>query len=222
MTTTPLHYSPDFGLIPVIPLRDVVIYPRLVTTLFVGRSKSVGALDVASRHNKQVLLVTQKSATQDEPSVSDLYEVGTLATILQMLKLPDGTVKVLVEGMSRARLRDLSECQECFVAYAENIAEEINGQKITALRRTVLSEFEQYVKLNKKIPPETLTSLQTIDEIAHFSYTIAAHLDTKVEDKQRVLESSNVETRLELLLQLMKGEIDIMQIERRIRGRVKR
>lgn len=222
MTTTPLHYSPDFGLIPVIPLRDVVIYPRLVTTLFVGRSKSVGALDVASRHNKQVLLVTQKSATQDEPSVIDLYEVGTLATILQMLKLPDGTVKVLVEGMSRARLRDLSECQECFVAYAENIAEEINGQKITALRRTVLSEFEQYVKLNKKIPPETLTSLQTIDEIAHFSYTIAAHLDTKVEDKQRVLESSNVETRLELLLQLMKGEIDIMQIERRIRGRVKR
>ena len=222
MTMTPLHYSPDFGLIPVIPLRDVVIYPRLVTTLFVGRSKSVGALDVASRHNKQVLLVTQKSATQDEPSVSDLYEVGTLATILQMLKLPDGTVKVLVEGMSRARLRDLSECQECFVAGAETIAEEINGQKITALRRTVLSEFEQYVKLNKKIPPETLTSLQTIDEIAHFSYTIAAHLDTKVEDKQRVLESSNVEARLELLLQLMKGEIDIMQIERRIRGRVKR
>ncbi len=215
-------YSPDSGLIPLLPLRDVVVYPHLVIPLFVGRSKSVKALELASEGNKQILLVAQKSANKDEPEASDLHEVGTVATVLQMLKLPDGTVKVLVEGVQRARITNFTETEECFAAHAELIAESVSDVEIQALMRTVFAQFDQYVKLNKKIPPEILTSLASIDEAGRLADTIAAHLTLKLEEKQKILEMFDVAARLEHLLRLMEGEIDILQVEKRIRGRVKR
>jgi len=215
-------YSPDSGLLPLLPLRDVVVYPHLVIPLFVGRTKSVKALELASEGNKQILLVAQKSASKDDPEASDLHEVGTVATVLQMLKLPDGTVKVLVEGVQRAKVSEFTETEECFAARAELIAESVSDVEIQALMRTVFAQFDQYVKLNKKIPPEILTSLATIDEAGRLADTIAAHLTLKLEEKQKVLEMFDVAERLEHLLRLMEGEIDILQVEKRIRGRVKR
>ncbi|HOY69253.1 MAG TPA: endopeptidase La [Methylotenera sp.] len=219
--TLPLFQSED-GMLPVLPLRDVVVYPHLVIPLFVGRTKSVRALEIASDGNKQILLVAQKSANKDEPSVEDLYEVGTVATVLQMLKLPDGTVKVLVEGVQRARFSGFTETEECFAARAELIPESLADIEIQALMRTVFAQFDQYVKLNKKIPPEILTSLATIDDAGRLADTIAAHLTLKLDEKQKVLEMFDVAERLEHLLRLMEGEIDILQVEKRIRGRVKR
>lgn len=219
--TLPLFQSED-GMLPVLPLRDVVVYPHLVIPLFVGRTKSVRALEIASEGNKQILLVAQKSANKDEPSVEDLYEVGTVATVLQMLKLPDGTVKVLVEGVQRARFSGFTETEECFAARAELIPESLADIEIQALMRTVFAQFDQYVKLNKKIPPEILTSLATIDDAGRLADTIAAHLTLKLDEKQKVLEMIDVAERLEHLLRLMEGEIDILQVEKRIRGRVKR
>lgn len=215
-------YNPDSGLLPLLPLRDVVVYPHLVIPLFVGRTKSVKALEIASEGNKQILLVAQKSANKDDPEASDLHEVGTVATVLQMLKLPDGTVKVLVEGVQRARVSEFTETDECFAARAELIAESVSDVEIQALMRTVFAQFDQYVKLNKKIPPEILTSLASIDEASRLADTIAAHLTLKLEEKQRILEMIDVAERLEHLLRLMEGEIDILQVEKRIRGRVKR
>jgi ATP-dependent Lon protease len=215
-------YSPDNGLLPLLPLRDVVVYPHLVIPLFVGRTKSVKALELASEGNKQILLVAQKSASKDDPEAGDLHEVGTVATVLQMLKLPDGTVKVLVEGVQRAKVSDFTETEECFAAHAELIAESVSDVEIQALMRTVFAQFDQYVKLNKKIPPEILTSLATIDEAGRLADTIAAHLTLKLEEKQKILEMFDVAERLEHLLRLMEGEIDILQVEKRIRGRVKR
>ncbi len=215
-------YSPDSGLLPLLPLRDVVVYPHLVIPLFVGRTKSVKALELASEGSKQILLVAQKSANKDEPDASDLHEVGTVATVLQMLKLPDGTVKVLVEGVQRARVSDFTETEECFAARAELIDESLSDVEIQALMRTVFAQFDQYVKLNKKIPPEILTSLSSIDEAGRLADTIAAHLTLKLDDKQKILEMFDVAERLEHLLRLMEGEIDILQVEKRIRGRVKR
>ncbi len=215
-------YSPDSGLLPLLPLRDVVVYPHLVIPLFVGRTKSVKALELASEGNKQILLVAQKSANKDDPEASDLHEVGTVATVLQMLKLPDGTVKVLVEGMQRAKISEFTETEECFAARAELVEESATDVEIQALMRTVFAQFDQYVKLNKKIPPEILTSLSTIDEAGRLADTIAAHLTLKLEEKQKILEMFNVAERLEHLLRLMEGEIDILQVEKRIRGRVKR
>jgi ATP-dependent Lon protease len=215
-------YSPDSGLIPLLPLRDVVVYPLLVIALFVGRSKSVKALELASEGNKQILLVAQKSANKDDPEANDLHEVGTIATVLQMLKLPDGTVKVLVEGVQRAKIIDFTETEECFAARAELIAESVSDVEIQALMRTVFAQFDQYVKLNKKIPPEILTSLASIDEAGRLADTIAAHLTLKLDEKQKILEMFDVAARLEHLLRLMEGEIDILQVEKRIRGRVKR
>lgn len=215
-------YNPDSGLLPLLPLRDVVVYPHLVIPLFVGRTKSVKALEIASEGNKQILLVAQKSANKDDPEASDLHEVGTVATVLQMLKLPDGTVKVLVEGVQRARVSEFTETDECFVARAELIAESVSDVEIQALMRTVFAQFDQYVKLNKKIPPEILTSLASIDEASRLADTIAAHLTLKLEEKQKILEMIDVAERLEHLLRLMEGEIDILQVEKRIRGRVKR
>ena len=174
----PLFHSED-GLLPVLPLRDVVVYPHLVIPLFVGRTKSVRALELASEGNKQILLVAQKSANKDEPAVEDLYEIGTVATVLQMLKLPDGTVKVLVEGVQRARFSEFTETEECFAAKAELIEESASDIEIQALMRTVFAQFDQYVKLNKKIPPEILTSLATIDDASRLADTIAAHLTLK-------------------------------------------
>lgn len=215
-------YSPDSGLLPLLPLRDVVVYPHLVIPLFVGRTKSVKALELASEGNKQILLVAQKSANKDDPEASDLHEVGTIATVLQMLKLPDGTVKVLVEGVQRVKISEFTETEECFAARPELVAENETDVEIQALMRTVFAQFDQYVKLNKKIPPEILTSLASIDEAGRLADTIAAHLTLKLEEKQKILEMFDVAERLERLLRLMEGEIDILQVEKRIRGRVKR
>ena len=211
------------GLMPLLPLRDVVVYPHLVIPLFVGRTKSVKALEIASDGNKQILLVAQKSANKDEPDANDLYEIGTLATVLQMLKLPDGTVKVLVEGLHRVRVSEFVETEECFLAKAEKIDDPIEDESETeALMRTVFTQFDQYVKLNKKIPPEILASLATINDAGRLADTISAHLTLKLDEKQKILEMLSVTERLEHLLHLMESEIDILQVEKRIRGRVKR
>ena len=211
------------GLMPLLPLRDVVVYPHLVIPLFVGRTKSVKALEIASDGNKQILLVAQKSANKDEPDAEDLYEIGTLATVLQMLKLPDGTVKVLVEGLHRVRVSEFVETEECFLAKAEKINDPLEDESETeALMRTVFTQFDQYVKLNKKIPPEILASLATINDAGRLADTISAHLTLKLDEKQKILEMLSVTERLEHLLHLMESEIDILQVEKRIRGRVKR
>ena len=208
--------------VPILPLRDVVVYPHMVIPLFVGRQKSILALDVAMNAGKQILLVAQKQADVDDPTLEDIYAVGTLATILQLLKLPDGTVKVLVEGGSRARLL---ECYsgENFSADIELIAEdgEIEARELDVLKRSIVSQFENYVKLNKKVPPEILTSLMGIDQPGRLADTVVAHMSLKLEAKQKVLEINGVRERLEHVLGLVDTEIDMLQIEKRIRGRVK-
>ena len=213
----------DSGLLPLLPLRDVVVYPHLVIPLFVGRARSVRALEIASEQNKQILLVAQKSPNKDDPEASDLYQVGTVATVLQMLKLPDGTVKVLVEGVDRARVTEFVETADCFAAHIERVEPlAADSSEIQALMRTVFTQFDQYVKLHKKIPPEILTSLATIDDGGRLADTITAHLSLKLEEKQGILEMFDVGKRLEHLLGLLEAEIDILQVEKRIRGRVKR
>jgi ATP-dependent Lon protease len=215
--------SAESRVLPLLPLRDVVVFPHMVIPLFVGRPKSIKALEAAMEEGKNVVLVAQKSAAKDEPAPEDLYEVGTVSTILQMLKLPDGTVKVLVEGVQRARIERVLTDKANFEAEIELIvSEEPDSNEIEAMRRTLLAQFDQYVKLNKKIPPEVLTSLSGIDGAGRLSDTIAAHLPLKLEQKQQILEMSLVARRLEQLLQLLETEIDIMQVEKRIRGRVKR
>jgi ATP-dependent Lon protease len=217
------NQAPPHGMMPLLPLRDVVVYPHLVIPLFVGRNKSVRALEIASEGNKQILLVAQKSANKDEPDAEDLYSIGTMATVLQMLKLPDGTVKVLVEGLHRVLISEFVETEECFLAKAEKINDPKEDDSETeALMRTVFTQFDQYVKLNKKIPPEILTSLATINDASRLADTISAHLTLKLEEKQKILEMLSVTERLEHLLHLMESEIDILQVEKRIRGRVKR
>ena len=209
--------------VPVLPLRDVVVYPHMVIPLFVGREKSIRALDAAMQDNKQILLVAQKSADVDEPTVSDVHEIGTMATILQLLKLPDGTIKVLVEGVQRARVTDLREGEEFFVAGYDLLENEVgvNEKEIEILSRSILGVFDQYVKLNKKVPAEILTSLSGIDEPSRLSDTIAAHMSLKLEEKQKILEIVDVHARLEYLMRMIDAEIDLLQIEKRIRGRVK-
>jgi ATP-dependent Lon protease len=220
MTAT---FSADSRVLPLLPLRDVVVFPHMVIPLFVGRPKSIKALEAAMEEGKNVVLVAQKSAAKDEPAPEDLYDVGTVSTILQMLKLPDGTVKVLVEGVQRARIERVLTDKANFEAEIELIAtEEPDSTEVEAMRRTLLAQFDQYVKLNKKIPPEVLTSLSGIDGAGRLSDTIAAHLPLKLEQKQQILENFHVGRRLEQLLQLLETEIDIMQVEKRIRGRVKR
>ena len=208
--------------IPVLPLRDVVVYPHMVIPLFVGREKSISCLETAMENNKQVLLVAQKQADTDEPTVDDLFEVGTVATILQLLKLPDGTVKVLVEGQQRARIAQFKE-SDFFLADADYIVtEDIDEREQEVIVRSAISQFEGFIKLNKKIPPEVLTSLQGIDEAARLADTIAAHMPLKLNDKQQVLELVAVSERLEFLMGQMESEIDLLQVEKRIRGRVKK
>src|SRR5687768_13735289 len=215
--------SAESRVLPLLPLRDVVVFPHMVIPLFVGRPKSIKALEAAMEEGKNVVLVAQKSAAKDEPNPEDLYDVGTVSTILQMLKLPDGTVKVLVEGVQRARIERVLTDKPNFEAEIELIpAEEADNTEVEAMRRTLLAQFDQYVKLNKKIPPEVLTSLSGIDGAGRLSDTIAAHLPLKLEQKQQILEMFHVGRRLEQLLQLLETEIDIMQVEKRIRGRVKR
>ncbi|HEY3327857.1 MAG TPA: endopeptidase La [Novimethylophilus sp.] len=209
--------------LPLLPLRDVVVYPHLVIPLFVGRAKSVRALELAVDNGKQILLVAQKSANQEEPGPADMYEIGTLATILQMLKLPDGTVKVLVEGISRARVLEFVEREDSFAARIAPVAPgEPEDSEVQALMRAVFAQFDQYVKINKKIPPEILTSLASIDDAGRLADTITAHLSLKLEEKQKILEMFDVAKRLEHLLGLLEAELDILQVEKRIRGRVKR
>ncbi|MFO1378497.1 MAG: endopeptidase La [Steroidobacteraceae bacterium] len=210
------------GAVPVLPLRDVVVYPHMVIPLFVGREKSIVALDESMKHDKQILLVAQKQADIDDPKPRDLYQVGTLATILQMLKLPDGTVKVLVEGLSRARVREI-HAAESFTAAIEPLAdvENYDEREMDVLARSIVSQFEQYVKLNKKVPPEILTSLAGIDQPGRLGDTVAAHMSLKLADKQKVLEIQDVRARLEHILALIEGEMEVLQIEKRIRGRVK-
>ena len=209
--------------LPLLPLRDVVVFPHMVIPLFVGRPKSIKALETAMESGKNILLVAQKSAAKDEPVPEDMYEIGCLANILQMLKLPDGTVKVLVEGVQRARVLRIEDQRTMFVADVSLIpVEDRADNEIEAMRRTVLAQFDQYVKLNKKIPPEVLTSLAGIEEAGRLADTIAAHLPLKLEQKQDVLEVFGVAERLEKLLGQLEAELDILQVEKRIRGRVKR
>jgi len=209
--------------IPVLALRDVVVYPQMVIPLFVGREKSIRCLDLAMDKDKQVFLVAQKDATVDDPQAADVYQTGTVATILQMLKLPDGTVKVLVEGGQRAQITAFVETQEHFSAEIEYLVSDSSEEEDhEILIRSAISQFEGYVKLNKKIPPEVLTSLSGIDDAQQLADTMAAHMPLKLADKQKVLEIINVTKRLEHLMALMEGEIDLLQVEKKIRTRVKK
>jgi ATP-dependent Lon protease len=208
---------------PLLPLRDVVVFPHMVIPLFVGRPKSIKALEAAMESGKHIMLVAQKSAAKDEPSPDDMYRIGSIANILQMLKLPDGTVKVLVEGVQRAEVTSITDEKSHYVCEAVAIAsDDSDNHEVEAMRRAMLTQFDQYVKLNKKIPPEILTSLSGIDEPGRLADTVAAHLPLKLEQKQDILEMFGVRKRLEHLLSLLESELDIMQVERRIRGRVKR
>src|SRR5438874_1454612 len=215
--------TPEIVQYPLLPLRDVVVFPHMVIPLFVGRPKSIKAMETAMEAGKSILLVAQKSAAKHDPGPQDMYAIGCVSNILQMLKLPDGTVKVLVEGGTRARIRDVIDVRTHWVAEASAVAAEGAGApEVEALRRALLSAFDQYVKLNKKIPPEILTSLSGIDEAGRLADTVAAHLPLKLEQKQQVLEMFDVKARLEHLLSQLETEIDILQVEKRIRGRVKR
>ena len=210
-------------ILPMLPLRDVVVYPHLVIPLFVGRDKSIAAIEKANNGDKKIFLVAQKSADKDEPDASDLYHTGTIATILQMLKLPDGTVKVLVEGVDRANIEKLHVKGEFWTSEITVIeSQEKKDKKTLAFMRSIFSQFDQYVKLNKKIPPEILTSLTGITEPGRMADSIAANLTLKIDKKQQILETFDVRQRLEILLNILESEIDILQVEKRIRGRVKR
>ncbi|HBO12196.1 MAG TPA: endopeptidase La, partial [Halieaceae bacterium] len=209
--------------LPLLPLRDVVVYPHMVLPLFVGRQKSIDALETAMNGDKQVLLVAQRNAAEDNPGADDIYQVGTVSNILQLLKLPDGTIKVLVEGLYRAAVESVDDEG----AYAVADVREIEGaepdeSEAEGLVRSTSSQFEKYVNLSKKVPAEVLTSLSGIDEPGRLADTIAAHMGVDLEEKQRILEIADVKPRLEHLMGLMEAEIDLFQVEKRIRGRVKK
>ena len=200
--------------LPLLPLRDVVVFPHMVIPLFVGRPKSIKALEAAMEQGKSILLAAQKAAAKDEPSPDDIYEIGCIANILQMLKLPDGTVKVLVEGVQRARINHIRELDTHFVANLIPVAtEESDDSEVEAMRRAIVQQFDQYVKLNKKIPPEILASLSGIDDAGRLADTVAAHLPLKLDQKQEILEIFSVAKRLEHLLGQLEGELDILQVE---------
>ena len=218
-----MHDIPRGNLFPVLPLRDMVVFPHMIAPLFVGRDKSVRALDDVMKDDKQILLVTQKNAAQDEPMPADIYSVGTIGTVLQLLKLPDGTVKVLVEGGERARIAKFAENPDFFQAYAEVLEDRLgDDRELDALARTVVSQFEQYIKLNKKIPPEVLVSINQIDDPSKLADTVASHLSLKTVEKQELLECETVSERLEKVFGIMEGEIGVLQVGKRIRSRVKR
>jgi len=215
--------QPRLTLYPVLPLRDIVVFPHMIVPLFVGREKSVRALEDVMKDDKQILLVAQKNASQDDPTPNDIHGVGTVGTVLQLLKLPDGTVKVLVEGGPRARIVRYADNQDFFQAYADQIEERPEEtRELEALSRSVVSQFEQYVKLNKKIPPEVLVSLNQIEDASRLVDTVASHLAVKIADKQELLEIESVAERLERVYSMIEGEIGVMQVEKKIRSRVKR
>ncbi len=224
---TPLPETPID--LPLLPLRDVVVFPHMVIPLFVGRPKSIKALEAAMAEDRRIMLVAQKAAAKDEPTVGDMFDMGCLSTILQMLKLPDGTVKVLVEGLQRARVDAVTDGEHHFVATLTPVTEIVDtdtereaSSEIEALRRAVMQQFDQYVKLNKKIPPEILTSINSIDDPGRLTDTIAAHLPLKLEGKQSVLDQAKVKERLENLFEQLDREVDILNVDKKIRGRVKR
>ncbi len=220
---TPLPPTPVA--LPLLPLRDVVVFPHMVIPLFVGRPKSIKALELAMEADRRIMLVAQKAAAKDEPSVNDMFDVGCISTILQMLKLPDGTVKVLVEGQQRALVGTIEDAETHFSATVTPVEAEADAHRpseIEALRRAVMQQFDQYVKLNKKIPPEILTSIASIDDPGRLADTIAAHLPLKLENKQAVLDLSDVKERLENLFEQLDREVDILNVDKKIRGRVKR
>jgi len=211
--------------LPLLPLRDVVVFPHMVIPLFVGRPKSIKALELAMEAERRIMLVAQKTAAKDEPAVDDMFDVGCVSTILQMLKLPDGTVKVLVEGQQRAAVENITDADTHFVATVKPVAEneaDRQSSEVEALRRAVMQQFDQYVKLNKKIPPEILTSISSIDDPGRLADTIAAHLPLKVDSKQTVLDLDDVRARLENLFEQLEREVDILNVDKKIRGRVKR
>ncbi|MBT4017000.1 MAG: endopeptidase La [Alphaproteobacteria bacterium] len=215
--------TPQTITLPVLPLRDIVVFPHMIVPLFVGRDKSVRALENVMQEDKQILLVAQKNASDDDPVIEDINTVGTIGSVLQLLKLPDGTVKVLVEGGSRARIEGYKENADFFEAHVQPLPElDAESEQIEAMSRTAITQFEQYVKLNKKIPPEVLVSLNQIDEPGKLADTVASHLQLKVSEKQELLEIESVMDRLEKVYSLMEGEIGVMQVEKKIRGRVKR
>ena len=210
-------------ILPVLPLRDIVVFPHMIVPLFVGREKSVRALEAVMKDDKQILLVAQKNAGQDDPGADDLFQIGTISTVLQLLKLPDGTVKVLVEGGRRARIAGFKETAPYFEAFVEKIEEApVEGRETEALARTVVAQFEQYIKLNKKIAPEVLVSVNQIEDASKLADTIASHLGLKIPEKQELLELPSVVARLEKVFAHMEGEIGVLQVEKRIRSRVKR
>ena len=209
--------------LPVLPLRDVVVFPHMVIPLFVGRDKSIRALDLAMEADKRILLVAQRSAETDDPAGKDLYETGTLAQVLQLLKLPDGTIKVLVEGVSRVIVDQVGESNGALAGRAQ-VADPIidrDERELDAITRSLMGLFEQYVKTNRKLPPELMQTLSGIDEPGRLADTIAAHLGVRLSDKQKLLETHEIGARLEQLVGLVDGEIDVQQLEKRIRGRVK-
>ena len=210
-------------LFPVLPLRDIVVFPHMIVPLFVGRDKSVRALEDVMNDDKQILLVAQRNASQDDPAPEDIHEVGTIGTVLQLLKLPDGTVKVLVEGSRRARITRFTESEDFFQAEATLVDDEVQDPKeLEALARSVITQFEQYIKLNKKIPPEILVSLNQIEDSSKLADTVASHLALKIAEKQELLEMFSVTERLERAYSFMESEIGVLQVEKRIRNRVKR
>ncbi|MGI9356783.1 MAG: endopeptidase La [Rhizobiaceae bacterium] len=218
-----IDFDHDGGLFPVLPLRDIVVFPHMIVPLFVGREKSITALEEVMEHDKQILLVTQKDAAQDDPDPTGMYDIGTLATVLQLLKLPDGTVKVLVEGYDRAsvtRFTDRAEYHEAYAVPAPDVDED--EVEIEALSRSVVSEFEGYVKLNKKVSPEVVSAVTQIEDYAKLADTVASHLAVKISDKQDILSLLSIKERLEKVLGMMESEVSVLQVEKRIRGRVKR
>jgi ATP-dependent Lon protease len=208
--------------LPLLPLRDVVVYPHMVLPLFVGRERSIEALEQAMAGDKQVILVAQRNAADDNPGVDDLYQVGTVSNILQLLKLPDGTIKVLVEGSYRAAIESMDDDGPCTIAAARQLeGDDVPDDEADALVRSVVDQFEKYVSMSKKVPSEVLTSLSGIDEPGRLADTIAAHMSVDLEEKQRILEAASIQARLDHLMGLMDAEIDLFQVEKRIRGRVK-
>src|SRR3954463_3246511 len=211
------------ALYPVLPLRDIVVFPHMIVPLFVGREKSVRALEDVMKDDKQILLVTQKNAAQDDPTTADIFTVGTIGTVLQLLKLPDGTVKVLVEGGRRARIERFAENEQFFQAYAETVSEGPGAhQEIEALARPVVPQFEQYIKLNKKLPPEVLVSITQIDDPGKLADTVASHLTLKIPEKQELLETETVSERLGKVFRYLEGGNGGLQGAKRVRHRVKR
>ena len=218
-----MSVSTSGAIYPVLPLRDIVVFPHMIVPLFVGREKSVHALEDVMKDDKQILLVTQKNAGQDDPSTDDIYQIGTVSTVLQLLKLPDGTVKVLVEGGHRARITEFADNPRFFQARAEIIEEDAGDSgELEALSRSVVAQFEQYIKLNKKIPPEVLVSINQIDDSSKLADTVASHLALKISEKQELLEADRIADRLERVYSSMESEIGVLQVEKKIRSRVKR